>query len=144
VHIAAAVHSFFSPIGRATHVNVDVDDGPSFSNVRFAIVSKATPYTHLGRLPLNIARNATIDTRLSLTTFTALRALTLVGGAASSIRSGKFLARRKDVITIDDLAGIHVHAETPFPYQVDGDDAGDVTELRLAYEPDALAIALPG
>jgi len=143
VHIAAAVHSFFSPVGRATHVNVDVDDGPSFSNVRFAIVSKATPYTHLGRLPLNIARNATIDTRLSLTTFTALRALTLVGGAASSIRSGKFLARRKDVVTIDDLAGIHVHAETPFPYQVDGDDAGDVTELRLRYEPDALAIALP-
>jgi diacylglycerol kinase family enzyme len=144
LHIAAAVHSFFSREGRRTHVNVDVEDGRSFANVRFAIVSKATPYTHLGRLPLNIARNATIDTRLSLTTFTALKALTLVGGAASSIRSGKFLARRKDVVTIDDLTSIHVYADTPFPYQVDGDDAGDTTELRLAYAPDALAIAVPG
>jgi diacylglycerol kinase family enzyme len=143
LHIAAAVHSFFSRTGRATHVNVDVDGGQSFTNVRFAIVSKATPYTHLGRLPLNIARNATIDTRLSLTAFTKLKALTLVGGAASSIRTGTFLARRKDVVTLDDLAGIHIYADRPFPYQVDGDDAGDVTELRLRYEPDALAIALP-
>ena len=138
------MHSFFSRTGRATHVNVDVDGGPSFTNVRFAIVSKATPYTHLGRLPLNIARNATIDTRLSVTAFTRLKALTLVGGAASSIRSGKFLDRRKDVVTVDDLTSIHVYADTPCPYQVDGDDAGDVTDLRLRYEPDALSIALPG
>jgi diacylglycerol kinase family enzyme len=124
-------------------VHVDVEDGPQLSNVRFAIVSKATPYTHLGRLPLNIARNANIDSRLSLTAFTRLRAMTLVGGAASSIRSGKFLASRKDVVALDDLTQIHVYAETPFPYQVDGDDAGDTSELRITFAPDALAIALP-
>jgi diacylglycerol kinase family enzyme len=143
LHIAAAVHSFFSAEGRRTHVHVDVEDGPQLSNVRFAIVSKATPYTHLGRLPLNIARNASIDSRLSLNAFTRLRALTLVGGAASSIRSGKFLASRKDVVALDDLVHIHVYADAPFPYQVDGDDAGDTTDLDITFEPDALSIAVP-
>ena len=143
LHIAAAVHTFFSREGRRTHVHLDVEDGPRLRNVRFAIVSKATPYTHLGRLPLNIARNASIDSRLSLDAFTRLRALTLIGGAASSIRSGKFLASRKDVVALDDLASIHVYSDTPFPYQVDGDDAGDTNELHIAYAPDALAIAVP-
>jgi diacylglycerol kinase family enzyme len=143
LHIAAAVHTFFSSEGRRTHAHIDVEDGPQLSDVRFAIVSKATPYTHLGRLPLNISRNANIDTRLSLAAFTALRALTLVGGAASSIRTGAFLAKRKDVVALDDLAKIHVYADEPFPYQVDGDDAGDTSELNIAFAADALAVAIP-
>jgi diacylglycerol kinase family enzyme len=143
LHVAAAFHTFFSAEGRRTHVNIDVPDGPQLRNVRFAIVSKSTPYTYLGRLPLNIARNASIETRITLTAFTALRALTLLGGAASSTRTGKFLASRKDVTTIDDLGALRIYADTPFPYQLDGDDAGDTNELDIAFVPDALSIVLP-
>src|SRR5205085_4688658 len=113
------------------------------SGVRFGIVSKTTPYTHLGRLPLHVNRHAGLDTPLSLTAFTQLRALSLIGGAASSIRKGKFLHGRKDVVQLDDIAALHVYSETPFPYQVDGDDVGDTTELRIALETDALRVALP-
>jgi diacylglycerol kinase family enzyme len=143
LHVAAAFHTFFSAEGRRTHVHIDVPGGPQLSNVRFAIVSKSTPYTFLGRLPLNIARNASIETRITLTAFTALRALTLLGGTASSTRTGKFLAHRKDVTTIDDLGALRIYAETPFPYQLDGDDAGDTHELNITFVPDALSIVLP-
>jgi diacylglycerol kinase family enzyme len=143
LHVAAAFHSFFSAEGRRTHVDIDVPGGPELRDVRFAIVSKSTPYTFLGRLPLNIARNASIDTRITLTAFTELRALTLLGGAASSTRTGKFLASRKDVTTIDGLGELRVHADAPFPYQLDGDDAGDTHELNITFVPDALAIVIP-
>jgi diacylglycerol kinase family enzyme len=143
LHVVAAFQTFFSADGRGTHTHVDVEDGPSLADVRFAIVSKATPYTFLGRLPLNIARNASLDSRLSLTAFTRLRATTLIGGAASSTRSGRFLAHRRDVVALDDLAGVRVYSDAPFPYQVDGDDAGDTTELDFAFVPDALTIAIP-
>ena len=143
LHVAAAFHSFFSAEGRRTHVNVDVPGGPDLHNVRFAIISKSTPYTFLGRLPLNIARNASIDTRITVTAFTKLRALTLLGGAASSTRTGRFLASRKDVTTIDDLGALRVYADAPFPYQLDGDDAGDIQELNITFIPDALAIVIP-
>jgi diacylglycerol kinase family enzyme len=113
------------------------------SDARFAIISKTTPYTHLGRLPLHVNRNAGLGTRLSITAFTQLRALSLIGGAASSIRSGKFLHHRKDVVQLDDIAALRVRSETPFPYQVDGDDAGDTNELHIVLETDALTVALP-
>src|SRR5580704_6035572 len=61
LHVVAAFQTFASADGRATHVRVDVDNGPRLPDVRFAIVSKSTPYTFLGRLPLNIARNAGLD-----------------------------------------------------------------------------------
>ncbi len=144
LHIAAALRTFFSEAGRSTHAQLDVENGPHLPDVRFAIISKATPYTYLGRLPLNIARNAGLDTRLSLTAFTRLRASTLIGGAASSTRSGDFLAHRRDVVELDDLTTIRVSSELPFPYQVDGDDAGDTNELTFTFVPDAITIARPG
>ena len=146
LHIAAAFHTFFSAEGRKVRVDIDIDDGghvETIRDVRFGIISKTTPYTHLGRIPIHVNRNASIDSRLSLTAFTQLRALSLIGGAASAMRKGKFLHGRKDVVQLDDLARLHVRAETPFPYQVDGDDVGDTDELRIGLEADALTVALP-
>jgi diacylglycerol kinase family enzyme len=146
LHIAAAFHTFFSADGRAVRVDIDVDQGSGaerISGVRFAIVSKTSPYTHLGRLPIHVNRHAGLDTPLSLTAFTQLRALSLIGGAASAMRTGKFLHRRKDVVQLDNITALHVRAEAPFAYQVDGDDVGDTDELRIALQPDALTIALP-
>jgi diacylglycerol kinase family enzyme len=146
LHIAAAFHTFFSTDGRAVRVDLDVlgaDGGERISGARFAIISKTSPYTHLGRVPLHVNRNAGLDTPLSLTAFTQLRALSLIGGAASSIRTGKFLHNRKDVVQLDGLTALHVRSEQPFPYQVEGDDVGDTDELRIALEDDALTVALP-
>lgn len=143
LHIAAAFNTFFSADGRAVRVDIDVDGKEEISGVRFGIISKTDPYTHLGRLPLHVNRNAGLSTRLSLTAFTQLTALSLLGGAASSIRTGTFLGHRKDVVQLDDISAMHVVSETPFPYQVDGDDVGDTNELHIALDDDALTVALP-
>ncbi len=147
LHVAAAFHTFFSADGRHVRVDIDIEDAgghtESIRHVRFGIVSKTTPYTHLGRIPIHVNRNAGLDTRLSVTAFTQLKALSLIGGAASAMRTGKFLHGRKDVVQLDDLTRLYVRAEERFPYQVDGDDVGDTDELRIALEPDALTIALP-
>jgi diacylglycerol kinase family enzyme len=50
-------------------------------------------------------------------------------------------SRRIDVRT--DLAGVEVAAETPFPYQVDGDFLGDTRRLSFRHEPDALDLVVP-
>jgi len=143
LHVVAAFQTFLSKAGRSTHAQVDVENGPYLPDVRFAIITKATPYTYLGRLPLQIGRHANIDTRLTLTAFTRLRTITLIGGAASSTRSGQFLAHRRDVVTIDDLETIRVSSDSPFPYQVDGDDAGDTNEIVFTFVPDAITIVRP-
>jgi len=143
LHVVAAFQTFASADGRATHACIDVENGPRLTDVRFAIVSKSTPYTFLGRFPLNIARHASLDAPLSLTAFTRLRAVTLIGGTVSSIRSGRFLAHRRDVVALDDLDALRIYSDLPFPYQVDGDDAGDTNELHFGFVPSSLLIVMP-
>ena len=50
--------------------------------------------------------------------------LTLLGGAASAMRTGRFLAHRTGVDHRHDLHRLIVRSGEPFAYQVDGDDVG--------------------
>jgi hypothetical protein len=36
-----------------------------------------------------------------------------------------------------------IRSAEPFPYQVDGDDAGDTEYLDVEFEPDALTVVVP-
>jgi diacylglycerol kinase family enzyme len=143
LHVVAAVEAFFRKEGTRTRVEVELDTGETIEGVRFAVVSKTSPYTYLGRIALQIAPDASVESPLTLTAFRRLDALTLVGGAVSVMRSGRFFRHRKGLEHRHDLHRIVVRAPEPFPYQVDGDDAGDTQQLELEYEPDALTIVVP-
>jgi len=143
LHVAAAFDAFFHKEGTRTHVDLELDTGEVIDDVRFAIVSKTDPYTFLGRLPLTIAPEAGLDRPLALTAFRTLDLLTLLGGAASAMRTGRFLAHRRGVDHRRDLHRLIVRSGEPFAYQVDGDDAGDTEQLDIEYEPDALTVVVP-
>lgn len=143
LHVAAAVEAFFRKEGTSTSVRIELDNGDPIEGARFVIVSKTDPYTYLGRLPLNVAPDAGIERALAVTAFKSLDVLTLVGGAASAMRKGEFLAHRKGVEHRTDVHRMIVRAPEPFAYQVDGDDVGNTEHLEITYEPDALTIVLP-
>jgi diacylglycerol kinase family enzyme len=143
LHIVAAFEAFFRKEGTQSQLELELDSGERISGVRFAVVSKTTPYTYLGRIPVTLAPTAGLDRALALTAFRRLDAVTLLGSAASALMSGRFLARRRGVEHRVDVRRIIVRAAEPFPYQVDGDDAGDTERLELAFEPDALTLVVP-
>jgi diacylglycerol kinase family enzyme len=122
---------------------VELDDGEAIPDCYFAIISKTSPYTYLGSRPLHIAPEAGLDTPLAITAFRTLSAVTLLGAAASALGSGRFVRRHPRITSRSALRGITVTGHTPFPYQVDGDYLGDVSRLRIVYEPDALTIVTP-
>jgi diacylglycerol kinase family enzyme len=69
-------------------------------------------------------------------------ARTLLGAIGRALRGTPVApSRRIDVRT--DLAGVEVAAETPFPYQVDGDFLGDTRRLSFRHEPDVLDLVVP-
>ena len=70
-------------------------------------------------------------------------ALTLIGGAASAMLSGRFLAHRAGVVHRCGLTELDVIAARPFPWQVDGDFVGMTTRLEITYEPDVLDLVVP-
>lgn len=143
LHVVAAFEAFARGEGTRTRVDVELDTGERIEDVRFAVVSKTSPYTYLSRIPLRIASGVGLETPLGLTAFRRVDALTLLGGAASAMRSGRFLANRRGVEMRHGLDRLVVRGAEPFPYQVDGDDVGDTTQLELAYDPDALTIVVP-
>ncbi len=143
LHIAAATEAFFRHEGTRTHVDIELDTGERIEDARFVIVSKTDPYTYLGRIPLRVARDTGIDTALGVTAFRSLDVVTLLGSAGSAMRHGEFLARRRRVDQRHDLRRVIVRSATPFPYQVDGDDAGNTDYLDLEYVPDSLTIVVP-
>src|SRR4029079_8678500 len=103
LHVAAAFEVFFRGEGTNTHVDLELDTGEVIEGVRFAIVSKADPYTFLGRLPLSVARASALARPLALSAFRALDMFTLLGGAPSAMRSGRFLGHRRGVDHRHDL-----------------------------------------
>ena len=143
LHIAAAFEAFFRHEGTRSRLEIELDTGEVIENARFAIVSKTDPYTFLGRIPLHVAPDAGLDQPLALTAFRVLDPVTLLGGAASAMRTGRFLAHRKGIDRRKDLHRIMIRSGEPFAYQVDGDDVGDTEQLDIEYEPDALTVVTP-
>jgi diacylglycerol kinase family enzyme len=143
LHVGAAFEVFFRREAARNRIDVELDTGEVIEGVRFAVVSKTDPYTYLGRFPIRLERSAGIDQPLALTAFRALDAVTLLGGAASAIGSGRFIAQRRGVDHRLDVHRLILRSAAPFPYQVDGDDAGDTDRLDIEYEPDALTVVVP-
>lgn len=144
LHVVAAFETWFRHYDRSKpRFDLRLDSGERIEGAYFAIVSKTTPYTYLGSRPLHVAPEARLDTPLAVTAFRSLSPAVLLAGAASAMRSGRLLRRQRSIVRRHDVRAVHVEGRGPFPYQVDGDDAGDADLLDLAYEPDALTLVLP-
>jgi diacylglycerol kinase family enzyme len=144
LHVVAAFETWFRHYDHSKpRFDLHLDGGETIADCYFAIVSKTSPYTFLGHRPLHVVPEAGIDTALAVTAFQRFDPLTLVGGAASALQSGKFLRSRRGVVTRIDLTAVTINGHGDFPYQVDGDDIGDTSNLDLTYEPETLTIVVP-
>ena len=61
----------------------------------------------------------------------------------SALGHGGRLRRSTHVDHRPDLLSFTVVSRRPFPYQVDGDYLGEVEELRVSHEPNALRLVVP-
>lgn len=123
------------------------DTSRAVDGVYLALALKTNPYTFLADRPLNVAPEAGLNTGLSVVAFQtlALRAVLGVVVATLTNRGGPPLGRRRNVAYASGLTELTARSESPFPYQLDGDYLGEVTQLELRYQPDVLrlVVALP-
>jgi diacylglycerol kinase family enzyme len=144
LYVAAALDTWFRHYDRRRQrFDVRLPSGENVADAGFAIVSKTSPYTYLGRRGLAIAHEARLDTALSLSAFQAMDAVTLLGGAASAMLSGRFVASRPGIVHRSGLTELEITANRPFPWQVDGDYVAMATRLEITYERDELELVLP-
>ncbi len=107
--------------------------------VAFAVVTNCDPYTYAGRLPVHATPEARFELGIDLVGPRAL-------GRAGLARLGWSLLAHPthqgsaDYLYLHDLDRIEIACDRPTPLQVDGEDIGDVTELALESERDALTV----
>lgn len=149
LYVAAAFATWFRDFDRKRpwfDLELAASEGAAaerIEGVYFAIVSKTTPYTYLGPRPINVEPRVGLDTPLAVTAFTSIDAVSLLGGAASAMASGRFLRSRRQIVQRAGLDELRVIGRRPFPWQVDGDDLGDTPSLTIRHEPACLDIVIP-
>ena len=102
----------------------------------FALVANTDPYSYVGRLPLRLPRGAQIDRGLDMIAPRSFRARHLPG-AVRYILTGR---TRMPILVLHDEDRIEIRCDEPMPLQLDGEDVGDVTEVVLEAERDAVSV----
>lgn len=118
-------------------------DGVIVDDATFAVCLNTNPYTYVGRRPFNAAPDATLDRGLAMLTFRTLDLVPLLGLAASALASGEHLRHSRHTDYGTDIESARVVGYGPFPYQVDGDYLGEITELQFRHEPEILDLVVP-
>ena len=104
--------------------------------VAFALVANADPYSYVGRLPLRLPRGARLDGGLDLLAPRSFDARSLPG-ALRYLLTGR---TRLSLLQLHDVDRIEIRCDAPLPLQLDGEDAGDVTEVVLEAERGAIEV----
>jgi diacylglycerol kinase family enzyme len=142
--VYAAFRTWFRKFDRsAPPFAVHHADGTIVDNGYFCICQKTDPYTYLGRRPLSLAPEATLDSGLAITTLTSMSFGTIMGAAASALGSGRHLRHSRRIDRRVDVDSITLVGHRKFPYQLDGEYMGEVDRLELRYVPDCVDLILP-
>ena len=142
--VYAAFRTWFRKFDRsAPPFAVHHADGTIVDNGYFCICQKTDPYTYLGRRPLSLAPEATLDSGLAITTLMSMSFGTIIGAAASAMGSGRHLRHSRRIDRCVDVDSITLVGHRKFPYQLDGEYMGEVDRLELRYVPDCVDLILP-
>lgn len=121
----------------------DHDEAAPAIDGYFAIALNTDPYTYLGTTPFSVAPAATLDTPMSVVVVKSLKPHTLGLLALRTLRSSEGVATSRSVEVAHGVTSTRISHETPFPYQLDGDYLGEISELDLRWEPDVLRLVVP-
>ena len=126
--------------GRAAPaVTVRLPDGTTVGPFAITIVANTDPYTYLGSRPLHVHPQASFDRGLDLVGIRAVSTATLLSIVARVFRDGSHV-RSKHVSYHHDLTAFDLTAPSPLPSMVDGDYAGERTEIAFHAVGEALHV----
>ncbi len=135
-----ATRTFFADADRAAGtLQVVTGDGTTVAPGSIAIVGNTTPYTWLRGHPLHVTPDASFDTGLDLALIgpvSAVRLLRLLAG----LRGERGLQAGDDVTMLHDRHRLTLTSTVARPLQVDGDYAGEFTEVVVESVPHALHV----
>ena len=117
-------------------------DGRHIPNGYFSVVMNTGPYTYVGKRPIRLSPDASLDAKLAVVTFRRLRTTQMLRSLVKSVRGGA-LSPQRGIDMAADVSEIVFDFPAPFDYQLDGDWIGETTRLVVRHSPDALRLVQP-
>jgi diacylglycerol kinase family enzyme len=108
--------------------------------MHLCIVSNSAPWTYLGRRPVNTNPDASFDTGLDVLAFRRLGTIGTLRTLRQMLAERNEPPRGRSVVSGHDLDHIHLTADRPMAFQLDGEYMGEVEEVRFRAAPDALRV----
>jgi diacylglycerol kinase family enzyme len=109
-----------------------------FGRAAFAIIANGSPYTYAKRIPLPIAPEAQFELGLDLVAPVDVRRRSLLH-TATSVLTGH-VQNRGLVLYGHDLDRLEIVCDEPMPLHADGEDLGDVEEVVVEAERNAISV----
>jgi diacylglycerol kinase family enzyme len=113
-----------------------------FGRAAFALVANSDPYSYAGGRPLRVAPAARLELGLDLVAPRRIGPGAIPRVLGYLIR-GEGQEKAEDIVYAHDLDRIALHCDRPLPFQVDGEDLGDVDEVVFEAERGAVSILAP-
>lgn len=113
-------------------------DGPVFN----AIVSNTSPWTYLGRRPVNPSPLASFEGGLDVLAMRRLRLVSTLRTVSQMLSPSVQPPRGRRILALHDAARFSVVADRPLAMQVDGDYVGERERVDFAAVPHALRVVI--
>ena len=144
LHVLAAFETWFRHFDHSKpRFDITLETRRTDRRLYFAIVSKTSPYTYPRAPAARRHPDAGLHTALALTAFRSFKRQHVARrrGVGDGLR--QVPAAPPGIVQRTTSRELTSTGRGPFPYQADGDDLGDVENLDIDYEDDALTIVLP-
>lgn len=105
----------------------------------FALAANCDPYTYAGPIPLHVAPSARFELGLDVVAPRRVTPAALPRFVSYAL-TGRGQERARDVLYAHDVDLVEIDCDRPLPLHADGEDLGDVREVVLEAERDAVSL----
>ncbi|WP_024935410.1 MULTISPECIES: diacylglycerol/lipid kinase family protein [Actinomadura] len=143
LYVRTAVRHFFSGTDRRRPaLTLEQPGRPPKSGLFLAFISNTSPWTFMGRLPVNPSPKANFSRGLDVFGMRSLEVGPTVGALAQMLTARHRPVQGRQVVNVHDAAEVTLCADRPVAFQLDGDYLGEHRSVTFRSVPKAIRIVI--
>ncbi|CNE96939.1 diacylglycerol kinase catalytic region [Mycobacterium tuberculosis] len=143
LYVRTAVRHFFSGTDRRRPaLTLERPGRPPIPGLFLAFVSNTSPWTFMGRLPVNPSPRAHFGRGLDVFGMRSLQVGPTVGALVQMLTSRARPLQGRQVVNVHDAAEVTLRADRPVAFQLDGDYLGEQRSVTFRSVPKAIRIVI--
>jgi diacylglycerol kinase family enzyme len=143
LYVRTAVRHFFSGTDRRrAALTLERPGRPPISGLFLAFISNTSPWTFMGRMPVNPSPKANFGRGLDVFGMRSLEVGPTVGALAQMLTARTRPLQGRHVVNVHDAAEVTLRAARPVAFQLDGDYLGEQRSVTFRSVPKAIRIVI--